>query len=232
MVTRRQKQQTLHPGATTSFYAQASNTDNTTNTSLVDYSQLFMRLLSVGQVLCEQTQGVADRFCQEVALVTQGRAQLFIRYQKSLGRAELFPPATSVSFPVQFRNIIYGSLYIASDPVQPASLALPLAIAHLLAQTCGCLLYTFELSAFLQGQPRRLDHQVQGTLTKREREVLILMCRGYDQKAIARALSIAPATVDKHRQQIYKQLGVHCERDALLAAYLFGLFSPLEEIRN
>jgi DNA-binding CsgD family transcriptional regulator len=231
MVTKRQKQQTPLSRATFPLDAQASKTDDAPNASLLDYSQLFLRLLNVGQVLCQQTHGVADRFCQEVALITQRHAQLFLRHQNP-SRAELSPPPSSVSFPVEFRGIIYGTLYIAPDPAQPAFLALPLAIAHLLAQTCACLLYAFELSAFLQGQYRHLDHQVQGALTKREREVLILMCRGYDRKAIAKALSIASATVDKHRQQIYKQLDVHCERDALLVAYQFGLFSPLAEILN
>jgi DNA-binding CsgD family transcriptional regulator len=56
------------------------------------------------------------------------------------------------------------------------------------------------------------------------------MCRGDDQTAIARALSIAPATVRKHRQHIYEQLGVHNQHDAFLMAYQMGLFSPLEEM--
>jgi DNA-binding NarL/FixJ family response regulator len=66
-------------------------------------------------------------------------------------------------------------------------------------------------------------------LTKREREVLALMCRGYNQEAIADLLCISPATVGKHRQHIYEQLGVHCERDALLVAYQTGLFSLIDD---
>ncbi|MBA2678504.1 MAG: response regulator transcription factor, partial [Ktedonobacteraceae bacterium] len=69
-----------------------------------------------------------------------------------------------------------------------------------------------------------------GTLTKREREVLMLMCLGHDQKTIADRLCISPTTVGKHRQHIYEQLNVHNEHDALLAAYHLGFFSILEQV--
>jgi len=232
MTTNQRKQPLLSQIATASLHTQTVDADTVTDTSPVDYAQLFIHLLSIGQLLYDQAHEVADRLCQEVALVTQGRAQLFLRHRTSLDRAELPSLTLSVSFPVQFRSMIYGTLYIASDPVQPAYLALPLTIAHLLAQACGCILYTLELSALLQGQYRRSDQQAQDPLTKRQQEILTLMCRGYNQDAIARTLSIAPATVSKHRQQIYRQLDVHCERDALLAAYQSGLFSPLAKISN
>jgi len=67
-------------------------------------------------------------------------------------------------------------------------------------------------------------------LSKREREVLELMGRGLDREGIARALKIAPGTINKHRQSIYAKLGVRCEREAILAAYHAGLFSPLEGV--
>ena len=113
--------------------------------------------------------------------------------------------------------------------VYAEQLAIPLPVAQLLAQTCSWILYAIEQSTFLQGQCHQLEYQVNGPLTKREREVLTLMCRGYNQETIAELLCIAPATVGKHRQHIYEQLGVHSERDALLAAYLTGLFSIIED---
>jgi DNA-binding CsgD family transcriptional regulator len=195
-----------------------------------DYTQIFMHLFSVGQILCGETHGVADRFCQEVGLVTQGHAELLLHHQSSLEKPPISSLPTAVSFPVQFRDMTYGTLHIASNPAQPANPALPLPVAHLLCQACGLLLYTFELSAFFQGRTQQLSQQANKALTKREREVLILMCRGYDQEAIARTLSITSATVGKHRQNIYERLGVHSEYDALLAAYKLGIFSPIEEI--
>jgi DNA-binding NarL/FixJ family response regulator len=67
-------------------------------------------------------------------------------------------------------------------------------------------------------------------LTKREKEVLELMFRGRNQEEIADQLCIAPATVNKHRQHIYERLGVHNERDALLAAYHIGILSLLDNL--
>jgi len=120
-------------------------------------------------------------------------------------------------------------LEVAPDSTHPASPALPLPVAQLLAETCGSLLYSLELTAFIHGQCQRLDSQVSGRLTKREQEVLELICRGNDQQAITTMLSIAPATVDTHRKRICEKLGVHSERDIPLAAYQAGLFSVLNE---
>jgi DNA-binding NarL/FixJ family response regulator len=89
-------------------------------------------------------------------------------------------------------------------------------------------LYTLELSAFIEGQCQRLDDQDPEHLTKREQEVLELICQGDDQETIATKLQIAPATVDTHRKRICEKLGVHCERDIPLAAYRAHLFSILE----
>ena len=58
------------------------------------------------------------------------------------------------------------------------------------------------------------------------------MSKGYTQEAIAQKLHIATGTVHKHRQHIYEQLGVHCERDAILAAFHAGIISFLESDSN
>ena len=206
---------------------QALKINDTTGTSLEDYTQLIVNLLTLGQTLCKQTHSIGKRLCQEVMRVTQGRARLLLPCQdSSTGQHVPFP--ISVSFPVRFRNRIYGTLEIAPDSGYPASPALPLPVAQLLAHMCGSLLYTLELSAFIEGQCQRLDGRDPEHLTKREREVLELICRGYDQQAIATQLYIAPATVETHRKRICEKLGVHCERDIPLAAYRAHLFSILE----
>ena len=201
-----------------------------TELSFADYVHLFEHLFSVCQMLYGQTYSVADRFRKEVASITQGHAQLLFRHQKLIKKNHGASPANSVNFPVQFSDRVYGTLYIASDLANPESPSVPLAVAHLLAQACGLLLYTLEMSVFIQKQIQRLNLPASGPLTKRERDVLALMARGYDQEAIAKALSITPSTVSKHRQHIYEQLGVHNEHDALLAAFQAGLFSLLDEI--
>lgn len=190
--------------------------------------QYVLRLLWVGQSTIKQTTNMAERLCQEITSITQGKAQLIL---KNAENNPLIPQALSrtlFSFSVQFGDVIYGTLCIVSDSEQPTAPALPFPIAQLLAQVCSWLLYTFEQSIFLQGQCQHLNDPGLVSLTKREREVLKLMCLGYNQQSIAQELNISPTTVGKHRQHIYEQLGVHNERDALLAAYHFGLFSILD----
>ena len=197
-----------------------------TESSLEDCTQLIVDLLSFGQMLCKQTNRVGERLCKEVVRATQGSARLLLPcLDSSTGQHVAFP--VSVSFPVRFRNRIFGTLEIATDPVRPANPALPLPVAQLLANICGSLLYTLELAAFIEGQCQRLDYQDPGHLTNREQEVLELICRGYDQQSIATMLDITPATVDTHRKRICEKLGVHCERVIPLAAYQTSLFSIL-----
>jgi DNA-binding CsgD family transcriptional regulator len=205
-----------------------TNAGNAPGAVLLEEIQPVAHLLGLGQLLCGQVHGAANRLCQEVRLVTQERAQLLLG-RRALTKGAQLPPSTLITLPVQFGHLVYGALCIAFDVVHPEQPAISLPIAQLLAQTCSWLLYAIEQSTFLQGQCQQLNYQVHKPLTKREREVLALMCRGFGQEAIAEMLSIASATVGKHRQHIYEQLGVHCERDALLAAYHVGLFSIIEE---
>ncbi len=192
---------------------------------LLEDIQLVTQLLDVGQVFCQKQQsGVAD-FCQEVKRITQSRTHLHLGGKRLLSWQQL-PPQTLLTIPVHFGSTSYGTLCIMHDAIQTELPSLSLPIAQLLAQACGWLLHTFEQSAFLQERGRQFEYQVQGQLTMREREVLQLMYRGYNREEIANELSIAPATLRKHRQHIYEQLGVHNEHDAVMAAYHSGLLSP------
>jgi DNA-binding CsgD family transcriptional regulator len=183
-------------------------------------------LINLGQRLCEQIQGAADRLCQEVAAITQECA--FLCLDQQVNAPGLQYTNVLVTFPVRFGSRIYGTLSVVCDPLHKERMALSLPVTQLLAQTCGWLLYTLEQSAFIQAQCEQLDCSPNGPLTRREREVLGLICRGYTQQDIADLLNISPATVNKHQQSIYAQLGVHSKRDALLTAYKAGLFSLLD----
>lgn len=55
-------------------------------------------------------------------------------------------------------------------------------------------------------------------LSDREVEVLRLICRGGSKKEVARALSIAPSTVDHHVRHIYEKAGVRTRAGATLFA--------------
>ena len=131
---------------------------DTTGTSLEDYTQLIVDLLSFGQSLCKQTQSVVEQLCQEIRRVTQGRARLLLPCQDS-PEGSLVPFPVSVSFPLQFHKRTYGRLDICPDSAHPGSPALPLPVAQLLAHICSSLLYTLELSAFIEGQCQWLDCQ-------------------------------------------------------------------------
>src|SRR2546422_302775 len=107
---------------------------NPTSTSLEDYTQLIVDLLSFCQTLCKQTHSVGERLCKEVMRSTHGRVRLSLPLEdSSTGRPAPFP--VSVSFPVRFCNRIYGTLDVAPDSAHPASPALPLTVAQLLAHT-------------------------------------------------------------------------------------------------
>lgn len=203
------------------------NEVSTLNT--VDYTQQIVSLLMFGQELCEQTQGVVPQLCQKVAQITREQAHLHLFAAQPSGIRQRIGPAISISVPVQFGHRQYGTLQIAADSVHMASPTLPMQVAYLLSQVCGWILYTVEQSAILQSRYSQLIRPIQACLTKREKEVLILIGQGYSNDRIAEILTIAPTTVIKHRQRIYEQMGVHCERDALLVAYQAGLFSPLDE---
>jgi HD-GYP domain-containing protein (c-di-GMP phosphodiesterase class II) len=64
-------------------------------------------------------------------------------------------------------------------------------------------------------------------LTPREVEILVHVSRGGSMREIARALSIAPKTVDGHLQRIYPKIGVSTRAGATLYAMQHGLLSPL-----
>jgi DNA-binding NarL/FixJ family response regulator len=60
-------------------------------------------------------------------------------------------------------------------------------------------------------------------LTRREREVLELLVRGLDQKAIANALVLSPKTVATHIQSVLEKLQVHSRAQAVAKAHVLGM---------
>jgi HD-GYP domain-containing protein (c-di-GMP phosphodiesterase class II) len=66
-------------------------------------------------------------------------------------------------------------------------------------------------------------------LTRREREVLVLLARGLSNKAIAERLVIAPKTVGNHVEHIYTKIGCSTRAGASLFAMQHGLLPQLGE---
>jgi two-component system nitrate/nitrite response regulator NarL len=65
------------------------------------------------------------------------------------------------------------------------------------------------------------------TLTRREREVLLLVCRGADSRSIAEELVISPETARTHVQNVLSKLGVHSRPEA---AAMFGPDDLLDQL--
>jgi len=64
------------------------------------------------------------------------------------------------------------------------------------------------------------------TLTNREREVLHLAAEGHTNADIAARLSISPRTVEIHRTNMMRKLGLHSEHDLIRYALRRGILPP------
>ncbi|HEU5229076.1 MAG TPA: LuxR C-terminal-related transcriptional regulator [Ktedonobacteraceae bacterium] len=180
-----------------------------------------MRLHKLGRLLCTLTEKHSEFLCQEVKAITQGRARL-----------HLGAPAVSSShifsiLPLQFNSFKYGHLSLMRDETDPDQPAIPLLTAHMIAQAISCILHMLDQHLFLQSFGQTNEVWTTINLTKREQNVLSLMCQGYTEEEIAELLTVSRATVNTHRQHIYEQLGVHNEYSARIAAFKLGLFSFL-----
>lgn len=165
----------------------------------------------------------------EVTVITRDRVQLVFNPRYSGSDQYLPTDDAFVSFPVRYGKQNYGAVYVSPNTAHPDLPSISLAVARLLAETCGLLLHHLEQSALLEAQIQQLGaRQTPEPLTTREHEILALICRGYSEADIARTLIVAPATVGKHRHHIYAKLGVHNEHEARLVAYREGLVSFLD----
>lgn len=60
------------------------------------------------------------------------------------------------------------------------------------------------------------------TPTPRQREVGTLLATGRTQKEVAADLGLALNTVDNHRQELYRRIGVHSARELTIYAIKHG----------
>ncbi len=79
-------------------------------------------------------------------------------------------------------------------------------------------------------QPTTMDAEEDG-LTRREQEILELLCRGYANKEIAENLSISFETVRWHNRQIYHKLHVRSRSEAA-AKFRGGFDSPRQPAKG
>ena len=71
-----------------------------------------------------------------------------------------------------------------------------------------------------------VDGTLVGTLTDREREVLVLMARGLDNGQIGAALFVTEATVRTHVSHVLSKLDARSRVQAVVVAYESGLVRP------
>jgi len=60
-------------------------------------------------------------------------------------------------------------------------------------------------------------------LTRRESDVLVLLCEGLTAEAMARRLGLSPRTVSKHQERLYRKLGTADRLTTVLYAQRLGL---------
>lgn len=68
--------------------------------------------------------------------------------------------------------------------------------------------------------------EVDGSLTEREREVLVLIAEGLTSREIGARLVVSPRTVDRHRENIMAKLNLHSRVELVRYAIEKGLIKP------
>ncbi|MEW6765005.1 MAG: response regulator transcription factor [Pseudomonadota bacterium] len=79
-----------------------------------------------------------------------------------------------------------------------------------------------RLAAAIEAEPKGAGARF-AALTEREREVLMQVFAGHDNKIIAQHLMLSEKTVSQHKQNALRKLGVNGEIDAYRLAVLEGL---------
>jgi two-component system, NarL family, response regulator NreC len=79
------------------------------------------------------------------------------------------------------------------------------------------------LQAELGGRLARLPTEPVDNLSRREREVLELLARGFTNAEVATQLMVSLRTVETHRAHLRTRLGVHTRSEIVEAAHRLGL---------
>jgi two-component system nitrate/nitrite response regulator NarL len=77
----------------------------------------------------------------------------------------------------------------------------------------------------MRPRPRSEAQRLAHYLTPREREVLTRLVRGENTATLARSMKITRSTARSHVQSVLTKLGVHSQREAVIAAARHGLVS-------
>jgi DNA-binding NarL/FixJ family response regulator len=75
------------------------------------------------------------------------------------------------------------------------------------------------------GHAQEKEEKAKGGLTKREREILLLLVRGWTNRQVAHVLNLSEATVKRHLANLYPKIGVASRTGAIRKALLEGWIS-------
>lgn len=94
------------------------------------------------------------------------------------------------------------------------------------ARHVGTDVATDLVRALEQGQEIQPATDAYETLTAREREVLHLMAEGHSNAGVAERLFVSPRTVETHRANVMRKLGVRNQTEVVRYAIRKGLLGP------
>ena len=106
----------------------------------------------------------------------------------------------------------------AQTPIVNDRVLLLSSLNNTLRVAPGCIVWSVDK---LDRPPTESIHKIaqqlfESTLTRREREIVALILRGYPTSIIAKKLVVKPGTVKNHRRNIYLKLDITTERELFL----------------
>ncbi len=123
----------------------------------------------------------------------------------------------AVLMPVEEARLVASSVQQARFVQLDATNYMPIAGEPAFQQMIG------EFRAFLPRKPESSTNATLDLLTRREREVLGLVARGYDNRSIAMQLAVAEKTVRNTVTHIFDKLSVRTRAQAMVVARKAGL---------
>ena len=194
----------------------------------IDFEGIIDQLSNISQQLCRQLENSTTCLCRYLVTASQGKIHLHLH--KATDSLLLSASTTALRIPVVYLDRMYGTLYLSHESGQvPLDTVTPVNAIYRLAEKCGWILYTCEITALIQSQCQHLNFDAQSDLTQQEKVVLFYLCCGKTKDEIANILSITLRTVEKHKQHIYEKFNVHNAYEVVYVAYKRNLFSPFDK---
>ena len=198
---------------------------------------------AIAQGLHDLLQSCADMYLVAAALDGESGLRLAASYQPAVVLLDLaLPDQSGAAVARQLQTLDPAPqclVYSAYDDPAHVHAALAAGVAGYVHKTDSLFTVVEAIRAVAQGQPwysPRVQGEVRAwlqgettappeiaALTERERAVLRLLARGWDNRRIAGELFIGEQTVKNHVSHSYAKLGVHSRAEAVAWAWEHGL---------